>query len=37
MMADVNYYGRGYHEAASKFSGQGRRSAKYSATAVAGL
>jgi hypothetical protein len=36
-MADLNYYGRRYHEAASKFSGQGRRSAKYSATGVARL
>jgi hypothetical protein len=36
-MADVNYYSCRHHEAASKFSGQGRRSAKYSAAAVAGL
>jgi hypothetical protein len=36
-MADVDYYGRCHHEAASKFSGQERRSAKYSAAAVARL
>jgi hypothetical protein len=36
-MTDVNYYGRGHHEAASKFLGQVHRSAKYSAAMAAYL